>query len=390
MLNPKTQERELAYVVEVSDVKELPGYDKVNAVQVNCWWCVAQKSISVGDKVVYFEIDSILPADDPRFAFMASRKYKVKTQKMCKTVSQGLVMPLSDFPELANCKVGDFVTDKLHIGKYDPDQSKEEVQPKQKISPFQRAMDRHKKFFGNPVVKFMMRFKIARWILSKVFVRSKDKGKTKWPEWLPKTGSERIQNMPFLFKDNKDTYIITEKVDGCSTSFILDDKNNYMVGSHNVIKNPNKDSDGGNYYKTNVWAESGFKYNMEEILKTLKKSHKLKTVAIQGETYGDGIQKRTYSLKNKHDFVVFHIWFDGVRLSVKDMISVCEKFNLPHVHVYDYNYTIPSSVDEIISYVNQCKSNIDGKEIEGFVFYTQDGKQNFKCVSPDFLLRYHR
>lgn len=381
--------RELAYIVKVLEEKDLDGYDSVHYIRVNEWWCVAPKNIKTGDLVVYFEIDSKLPANDERFAFMEKRKYLVKTIRICKVVSQGLVLALSDFPELKDCKEGDFVTDKLHIEKYDPDDIKDDQRSKSKVSEFQRAMDRHQKFFRNPVVRFALKFKFARWLLAKILVHKKDKDKCKWPEWLPKTGSERIQNLPHLFGCN-DKYIITEKVDGCSTSFILDEKDNYMVGSHNVIKNPENGSDGGNYYKENVWAESGFKYNMEYVLRDLKKSRKLKTVAIQGETYGDGIQKRTYSLKRKHDFVVFHIWFDGVRLSIKDMIDVCDKYNLPHVHVYNWEYSIPDSVEKVIDDVDHSLSNIDLKEIEGFVFYSQDGQQNFKCVSPNFLLKYHR
>lgn len=383
--------RELAYVVKVSEVRNLEGYDKVHYIRVNAWWCVAPKDINVGDLVVYFEIDSKLPAEDARFAFMEKRKYIVKTQKMCKAVSQGLALSLSEFPELKDCKEGDFVTDKLHVEKYDPDASRENKCSKQelKVSDFQRAMNRHQKFFKNPIVKYLMKYKTARWVFAKLFVLKKDKDKSKWPDWLPKTGSERIQNLPHLF-GSKDKYIITEKVDGASTSFILNEKDKYMVGSHNVIKNPENGSDGGNYYKCNVWAESGSTYNMEFVLRDIKKSRKLKTVAIQGETYGDGIQKRTYSLKNKHDFVVFHIWFDGVRLSIKDMIDVCDKYNLPHVHVYNYNYEIPDSVEKVIEDVDSSKSNIDGGDIEGFVFYSKDGQQNFKCVSPNFLLRYHR
>ena len=382
--------RELAYIVKVSEAKDLDGYDKVHYVKCLGWWCVAPKDINVGDLVVYFEIDSKLPADDARFAFMEKRKYIVKTQKMCKVVSQGLVLRLSEFPELNNCKECDFVTDKLHVEKYDPDAARENKCPKQesKVSDFKRAMSRHQKFFKNPIVKYLMKYKPARWVFAKLFVLKKDKDKSKWPDWLPKTGSERIQNLPHLF-GSKDKYIITEKVDGASTSFILNEKDKYMVGSHNVIKNPENGSDGGNYYKCNVWAESGSKYNMESVLRDIKKSRKLKTVAIQGETYGDGIQKRTYSLKNKHDFVVFHIWFDGVRLSIKDMIDVCDKYNLPHVHVYNYNYEIPDSVEKVIEDVDNSKSNIDGGDIEGFVFYSQDGQQNFKCVSPNFLLKYH-
>ena len=384
--------RELAYVVKVSEVKNLEGYDKVHYIRVNAWWCVAPKDINVGDLVVYFEIDSKLPAEDARFAFMEKRKYIVKTQKMCKVVSQGLVLPLSDFKELKDCKEGDFVTDKLHVEKYDPDAAQEDKRCKQepKVSDFQRAMDRHQKFFKNPIVKYLMKYKPVRFVLAKLFAIKKDKDKCKWPDWLPKTGSERIQNLPNLF-GCKDKYIITEKVDGCSTSFIFNEKDKYMVGSHNVIKNPENGSDGGNYYKCNVWAESGYKYNMESVLRDIKKSNKLKTVAVQGETYGDGIQKRTYSLgHNKHDFVVFHIWFDGVRLSIKDMIDVCDKYNLPHVHVYNYNYEIPDSVEKVIEDVDNSKSHIDGGDIEGFVFYSQDGQQNFKCVSPNFLLKYHR
>ena len=385
MLN-NNGDRELAYIVKVLETKDLEGYDNVHYVRVNSWWCVAPKDIKLGDLVVYFEIDSKLPENDARFAFMEKRKYLVKTQKLCKTVSQGLILLLSDFPELKGCKEGDFVTDKLHIEKYDQEPINE-GSVKQKVSDFQRAMNSHKRLFNNPIVRLAMKFKLARWLLAKLFVPKKDK--CKWPEWLPKTGSERIQNLTGLLGSST-KYIITEKVDGCSTSFILTENDKYMVGSHNVIKNPDKNSDGGNFYKTNVWAESGANYNIESVLRSLKKDLKLKTVAIQGETYGDGIQKRNYSLKNKHGFVVFHIWLDGVRIPIKDMIAICDKYNIPHVHAYNYEYSIPDTVEQIIEDVDNSKSNIDGGAIEGFVFYSQDGQQNFKCVSPNFLLKYHR
>lgn len=210
MLNPKTNERELAYIVKVVETSELPGYDSVHLCRILGWQCVASKDIKEGDLAVYFEIDSLLPKDDARFAFMEKRKFVVKTIKICKTVSQGLVLPLSDFPELKDCKEGDFVTDKLHVKKYDPDNA-HESQPKQKVSDFQHAMNKHKKFFKNPVIKYLMKYKPVRWILSKLFVHKKDKPKHKWPEWLPKTGSERIQNIPGLL--GSDTpFIITEKL----------------------------------------------------------------------------------------------------------------------------------------------------------------------------------
>lgn len=387
MLNNKG-ERELAYIAKVLNTESLCGYDNVHLITILGWKCVAPISIHKDDLVVYFEVDSLLPNNDIRFSFLASKKFRIRAIKICGVVSQGLVLPLSEFPELKGCKEGDFVTDKLHVEKYDPE-SINECAVKSKVLAFQRALDRHPKFFKNPIVKYLMKYKPVRWVLAKLFVIKKDKDKSKWPDWLPKTGSERIQNMPYLF-GCKDKYIITEKVDGASTSFILNEKDKYMVCSHNVIKNPEKDSDGGNFYKTNIWAESGANYNIESVLRSLKKDLKLKTVAIQGETYGDGIQKRNYSLKNKHGFVVFHIWFDGVRIPIKDMIAICDKYNIPHVHVYNYEYSIPDTVEQIIDDVDNSKSNIDGCDIEGFVFYSQDGQQNFKCVSPNFLMKYHR
>lgn len=385
MLNNKG-ERELAYIAKVLNTESLCGYDNVHLVTVLGWKCVAPVNIHKGDLVVYFEVDSLLPKDDNRFSFLASKKFRIRAIKICGVVSQGLILPLSEFPELKRCKEGDFVTDKLHIEKYDPD-TINEGDVKSKVSDFQRAVDCHPKFFKNPLIKYLIKYKTARWLFSKIFVKKKDK--CSWPEWLPKTGSERIQNMPHLF-GCKDKYIITEKVDGASTSFILNEKDKYIVCSHNVIKNPDKNSAGGNFYKNNIWAESGVNYNIESVLRSLKKDLKLKTVAIQGETYGDGIQKRNYSLKNKHGFVVFHIWLDGVRIPIKDMISVCDKYNLPHVHVYNYEYSIPDTVEQTIEDVDNSKSNIDGGDIEGFVFYSQDGQQNFKCVSPNFLMKYHR
>ena len=115
MLNPITGKRELAYIVEIAEIKPLEGYDRVEYARVNGWWCVVGKGMKVGDKAIYFEIDSQVNPLDNRFAFMSKRKYRVKTQRMCKVVSQGLVLPLTDFPEFKNRKVGDFVTAELGV-----------------------------------------------------------------------------------------------------------------------------------------------------------------------------------------------------------------------------------------------------------------------------------
>ena len=298
MINHKTQKRELAYIAEVTKTEAINGYDRVHLVTVLAWKCVAPVSINVGDKVIYFEVDSLLPKDDKRFDFMEKRKHRVKTIKICGTISQGLVLPICDFPEFKNAKVGDFVTDKLNVTLYEPDDSDKNLMPKTKVDAFTKAMDRHKKFFGNPVVKWMMKCSLFRKLMKKLFIHKKDK--IAWPTWLPKTGAERIQNMPQLFdistvteivgenevnipQKKSESFVVSEKVDGCSSSYIFDEKDTYMIGSHNVIvysskvKDSEKIADSNKYIKTNVWIEMSDKYHMLEKLKSLSRNTKALT-----------------------------------------------------------------------------------------------------------------
>ena len=392
MLNPKTQERELAYIVEVQEAKDLPNYDSVHYIRVNGWWCVAPKTLVPGDKGIYFEIDSLLPKEDSRFSFMEKKKYRVKTIKICGVLSQGLVLPLTDFPEFRKYKLGEFVTEKLKVKLYEPEVKNPQVRTR--VTPLQRALDQHPRLAKFSPVKFLLRFNWFKYILGKLIIPKKYR--IEWPSWLPKTGSERIQNIPQLLEDKNTKWIISEKVDGCSTSFWLNEKDVYFVGSHNVVVYSSMDSksssiaEGNKYIANNVWIDMGNKYDMKDILKQMKDRFKLKTVAIQGESYGAGIQKRTYSLKNKEqDLAVFHIWFDGKRLPIKQMEELCAEYYLKSVTVYEYNYTLPNTVEDLIKDVDSHKSGIDGGDIEGFVIYSQDGQQNYKCVSPSYLLKYH-
>ncbi len=95
MLNPKTNERELAYVVIVNDITPIEGYDRVELAHVGGWTIVVGKGeFKKLDPAIYFEIDSKLPEVKPftDMEFLAKKKYRVKTQKMCKSISQGLLI----------------------------------------------------------------------------------------------------------------------------------------------------------------------------------------------------------------------------------------------------------------------------------------------------------
>ena len=90
--------RELAYVVLVDGLEPIPGYDRVEHAIVGGWRVIVQKDkFKVGEPAIYFEIDSRVLSNMECFAFLEKRNYKVKTLKMCKTISQGLLMHAEDF-----------------------------------------------------------------------------------------------------------------------------------------------------------------------------------------------------------------------------------------------------------------------------------------------------
>ena len=65
------------------------------------------------------------------------------------------------------------------------------------------------------------------------------------------------------------------------------------------------------------------------------------------------------------------------------------QWGIPCVPILDANYTLPATIEELREYVNSEPSVVNRKIKEGIVFRSQDGVQSFKCVSPEYLLKYH-
>lgn len=106
-------ERKLASVRRIADIREIPGADVIVCAVVDGWELVTQKSnnFKVGDLVVYFEIDSLLPIA-PEFEFLRDKCYvsdarsvngegfRLKTIKLRGQTSQGLILPIESLFEI--------------------------------------------------------------------------------------------------------------------------------------------------------------------------------------------------------------------------------------------------------------------------------------------------
>ena len=395
--------RELAYVTHIDEIRPIPNYDRVEYARVGGWWVIVRKDqFKVGDLAIYIEVDARVPADNPAFEFLAKRDFKVKTLKMCKVISQGLLMEPADFgwtlneTETINANgdtlaEGDFLTERLGITYADPEDNKRKANTEDK---YQKMKHRHPKIFKSKFAKWMMKTQFGRDIMFFFFGKKKDK-KHSFPYWVVKTDEERCQNMPFLFPGDPNTYwYATEKIDGTSTTFTMKRKKigkpEFLVCSRNVVFDvPNKDC----FYETNVYLEMAEKYNVKSVLADiLKNDASLDFVTLQGETYGKDIQKRDYS-KDYHDFMAFNLIFgykNGtvVRFNPMEMVDRLYKYNIPTVPIIGA-FVIPATCDELLK-IATGKSAIDGGMREGLVFRSEDGARSFKAVSNEFLLKYHQ
>lgn len=408
MLN-KAGERELAYVVLIDGIEPIPGYDRVETAIVGGWHIIVQKDqFKIGDPAIYFEIDSRVPKDKECFAFLEKRNYKIKTLKMCGTISQGLLMHASDFgwniifdgtktPYIYDGnKVhyaddeSRFLTKILGITYADDEDNKRKAPS---VDKYKKMSQRHPNIFKKPWARWLMKRSWGRKLMFMFFGKKKDK-KGGWPSWVAKTDEERIQNMPWILNDTG-RWIITEKIDGSSTTFTMKrgkhGKNEFYVCSRNVCFDS---VDKPCYYDTNIYWEMAQKYDMYNILtKLLEIAPEAEWVTIQGETYGSGVQKRDYSM-NDHDFKAFNLIFSHCgRYGTLEMQTLLEGLGVPCVPVVNDDFYFDeikgeNKVDSLLEMATG-ESAIDGKPREGFVLRSADGTKSFKAVSNSFLLKYH-
>lgn len=388
----KNGERMLAYTVTIDSITPIEKADNIELAHVGGWNVIIRKhEFNVGDMAVFFEIDSLLPETEWS-EFLRPKKFKVKTYKLGKfnVISQGLLLPMSILPNNKTYDVHEDVTNILGIKYYvaEDNARKAKTNPNAK---YNNMCARNAKLAKNKWWKWLMKRTWGRKLLFVFFGRKKDNPK-KWPVWVKKTDEDRIENVMFMLED-KNPYVVTEKIDGTSTTFFLDltgRKPDFGVCSRNVRQ---MDVDQKNFVSDmsgigNVYWEMAFKYNVEDALKDIAKKHNHKHVVLQGETYGESVQGNKYKLDERR-FAAFNLIFDGERLGSVEAKKILAEYDIPFVPIIDDNYILPDADD-----FEEFKQSADGKSVinkkclrEGFVYRSQDGQKSFKNVSRKFLLK---
>lgn len=400
MLNSKN-ERELAYVVKINSIEPIVGSDNCEAAIVGGWRVMVRKGqFEPGDLAVYFEIDSKLPENDERFAFMARKNYKVKTQRYTfggkgLMISQGLLMSAEDlgWNKEDMTEFGDerFVTKELGVtyAVAEDNVRKGSGDPNQKY----KAMGaRHIKLAKTRWWRWLMKREWGRKLLFKFFGKKKDNPRG-WPNHFPyihKTDEERCENMPWILQ-NKEPWIVTEKLDGTSCTYILErlkgrNKYEFYVLSRNVRQ---KDETQACYHDHNIYWDLAFKYDIENKLKTYLEAYPECTyVCIQGEGVGS-VQGNPLKLK-EDDLYVFN-FIDSINGRMPSTVGkiYIEKMGMQWVPILDENFILPDDMETFKQMATAPSAVNPAVMREGIVLRQIADGMSFKNVSREYLLKHN-
>ena len=354
--------RKLASVRVIKQLSPIEGADLIEVATVDGWQVVVKKGeFQVGDRCIYFEIDSWVPNKWAPFLTKEGKEpsvYKevkgerLRTIKLRGQISQGLILPMKHLTNYgADLDDGDDVTETLGVLKWE----REEKEHKSGTQPFKEYT-------------------------CKVF-----------PTHLfPKTDQERIQNV-FNKRPTDDTYEITVKLDGSSCSiFRYDGK--LRVCSRNLEIAIVEEDDG---FWTKLWKRvlrKPIRYKNTDnqfVAIALKYAHCIpEGWCFQGELCGPGIQNNYEKLEQKEFFV-----YDVVNLSTRSYLSPTFRRSmvldsgLKHVPVIAVNASYPESVEKALEAADSTAS-MNRPDAEGLVYKSnQDPTQTFKVISNNYLLK---
>uniref|UniRef100_A0AAT9TSL0 RNA ligase n=1 Tax=Pseudomonas phage JS TaxID=3015289 RepID=A0AAT9TSL0_9VIRU len=373
-----SQDRVLARVVRIDDVKTHPNADSLDLALVGGWQCVIKRGeYQAGDLAIYIEVDSMVPVDNPIFEFLRGRNMverdgkeysRIKTMKLRKELSQGLIVPVhsAGSPEP---KVDEDVTDRMGILKY--------------VKPSEQAA-----------------------------INGGNKGdrtgtsKLGFPNFFPKTDQARVQNIQMAYDQahqKGEKFEVTFKLDGSSLTiwhkdgevgvasrnvgFRLEDE---KIGFFTAIKNFFK----GRGWKRVIKKDSNHFTAMAEELNLGERLRYFGlNIALQGELVAPNIQGNFEGV-DKPEYYVYDIYnisdsrycLPAERLAILNTLNQLGGETVKHVPVYMWDVGVPKDMQLVIKMASG-ESALNGKYREGLVFKSMSRDFSFKVISNEYLLK---
>ncbi|MNL91225.1 RNA ligase [compost metagenome] len=301
--------RKLASIQEITNVKAVENSDFLDVVTVLGWRVVVKRgTFKVGDRCIYFEIDSILPQIEEFKAVpsIVTNKFILRTARLRGQLSQGLCWGLELLPE-GDYVIGDDVTELLGVQKYE------------KLIPVNMEG------------------------ISAGF----------FPVEVKSPGEVRIQTEPGLLKEFKGLRVArTIKYEGTCACY------NKIRGEKSVCNHTHKLIED----EKNIYWRMAYKYKLMEIL------DKYDNISIQGEIIGPGIYGNPVGA-DEVELVIFRVIDLNTSYEYEplELIAFCAENELQCMEMdldvlFDYN-----TVEEVLDSAKLTYSK-SGFPVEGVVY----------------------
>lgn len=343
--------RKLASIQRIWKIEPIEGADRIELAHVLGWQCVVNKGqFQPMDLAVYFEVDSFLPVA-PEFEFLRASSYRktdimgegfrLRTMKFRGQISQGLLLPVSNFASIPeDAELGMDVTELLGVKKWEIEE---------RITT------------GGTMIGTL-------------------------PYDIPHTDETRVQAEPELIQAfaGKE-YYISMKMDGSSHSVGIDE-NGFHVTGHNYEY---KDDGNSPFYELVKAME------LREKMEAFAAENNLTTFTIQGELCAPGIQKNRLKLTKPH-WYVFTVREDGKRVGLNRMLEICKKLQLETVPIEEVGMDLPTKYPTVDALLERADGDYPkGGKKEGIVIrptepvYCEliDTALSMKVVSNKYLLK---
>ena len=338
--------RKLASVQKITSLTKIGEKCQEEFATILGWKTLVHiNDFKVGEKVIFFEIDSILPSGKKWTKKIKPKNLHIKTIKSYKEIIQGFVMKLNillkeeNFQKL-NLKIEDLeegydLTDILEVKKYD--ENSEEGQKE----------------------------------LEKVFPS----------DLIEKSDEIRCQsNLNYIELFEGKEFYSSLKYDGSSATYLIEpNTKKFRVCSRNLALDLND---------KNIYNEIALKYDIKN--KLLKYDGQY---AIQGEVYGPKVNKNPLQV-TELKIAIFTIKDikNNYYVGFDEMVKLCKEMDLPMVEVIEEGIFNYKTVEELVlkSKGNYPETNAPR---EGLVYrvkkdWNKDGKRlSFKVINDDYLIK---
>ena len=421
------EERALATIETILKVKPIKDADNIEMVQVRGWECVTKKgTFKEGDPCVYFEIDSVLPEEE-RYKFLSNswnkrmQGYRIKTIRLRGQISQGLALPISEFPEIeygvkdGTMPPGTDVTDLLNVRIYQEPEKGGGAPSRGDFPSHVIPKTDEERVQNVNVVQLLEALKAVYDYDGSAYMRAaRDIDLT---EVMAAEGEEAVKGGPFSPTPQipGSVYYVSEKLDGSSmtiwsvTEEFAEKHNIDQVGiasRNKAIDYEKADRDERyegsfmRWYKNNK-AKVDFIANLND---RVAAPHFPKNFALQGELIGPGIQGNPYGL-DEVQWCIFNLYDIDLEVhrEVDTMLQVASSIGLECAPFHGVSLT-PLVVNTLLTDRDEFQKPFEednpsrmgaGLPIEGRVFrpfwsIPRNIKSQvcFKVINNEYLLKH--